>query len=146
MKLRPCHSEPVIGGLCALIAPRNRSILPIYANVPVVNNIDPKILERAKREYGEDCELVRRTEWSYSFKCGPKSYCSISRFMAEKDFEVSASEIRHRWPPMSEMERMDFALNFQAKDTWNENDTDILEIVMNDGNDRIWSCCALALL
>jgi hypothetical protein len=111
-----------------------------------MNDIDPKILELAKREYGENCELVKRTEWSYSFKCGPKSCSSISRFMAEKGFEVSASEIRQRWPSMNERERMDFASNFQVKEAWTENDTEILEIIMNDGNDHIWSCCALAML
>jgi hypothetical protein len=111
-----------------------------------MNNIDPKILELAKRDYGENCELVKRTEWSYSFKCGPKSYCSISRFMAEKGFGVSASEMRQRWPSMNERERMDFASNFHVKEAWTENDTETLEIIMNEGNDHIWSCCALAML
>jgi hypothetical protein len=59
-----------------------------------MNEIDPKILEYAKELYGETCELVRRTEWSYSFKCGPKMLCSLSRFAAEKDFAVSADVIR----------------------------------------------------
>jgi hypothetical protein len=112
----------------------------------MMNEIDPKILELAKRDFGENCELVKQTEWSYSFKCGPKSYCRISRFMAEKGFEVSAFEIRRRWPSMDESERMDFASNFQAKEPWTENDTAILEVIMNDGNDNIWSCCALAML
>jgi len=61
-----------------------------------MDKIDPKILELAKKDYGENCELTRRTEWSYSFKCGEKSYCSISRFLAEKDFVISATEIRQR--------------------------------------------------
>lgn len=111
-----------------------------------MNNIDPKILELAKRDYGENCELARRTEWSYSFKCGEKSYCSISRFLAEKDFVISAAEIRQRWPSMGERERLDFASNFHVKETWTENDTEILEIIMSDGDDRIWSSCALATL
>jgi hypothetical protein len=115
-------------------------------NVRIMNNIDPKILELAKRDYGENCELVKRTEWSYSFKCGEKSYCSISRFMAEKDFEVSAAEIRRRWPTMNESDQLDFVSNFYVKDTWNENDTEILEIVMLDGNDFVWRYCALAFL
>lgn len=109
-------------------------------------NIDPKILEFAKRYYGDNCELVKRTEWSYSFKCGPKSYCAISRFMVEKDFKVSASEIRRRWPSMDKKERTDFASNFHHKETWTANDTEILEIIMNDGNDHIWETCALAML
>src|ERR1700685_1395010 len=108
------------------------------ANVPSMNNIDPDILALAKGDYGDNCELVRRTEWSYSFKCGPKSYCSISRFMAESGFEVNATEIRTRWPSMDERERMDFAANFQKK-TWTDNETEILEIMMTDGSDRIWS-------
>ena len=41
---------------------------------------------------------------------------------------------------------MDFASNFHVKETWTENDTEILEIIMNDGNDHIWSSCALAML
>lgn len=111
-----------------------------------MSSIDPHILEMAKRDYGENCELMRATEWSYSFKCGPKSFCRISRFLAEPGFEVDASEIRQRWPSMSDAERMDFAANFHVKETWTENDTEILEMVMNDGDDHIWSSCALAML
>jgi hypothetical protein len=47
---------------------------------------------------------------------------------------------------MDERERMDFASNFHRKKAWTENDTEIPEIVMNDGNDRLWSSCALAIL
>ena len=111
-----------------------------------MSNIDPKILELAKREYGENCELVKRTEWSYSFKCGPKSYCSISRFMVEKDFAVSASEIPQRWPAMDERERADFASNWWTKGTWTDDDSEILEIIMADGDDRVWQCCTEAFL
>jgi hypothetical protein len=111
-----------------------------------MTNIEPEILELAKREYGDNCELARRTEWSYSFKCGPKSYGSISRFMVEKDFEVNASEIRQRWPSMDSRERTDFASNFGQKKTWRDNDTEILEIIMDDGDDHIWSSCALTML
>ena len=113
---------------------------------PVMSEIDPKILEFAKRTYGEACELVKRTEWSYSYKCGEKSYCSISRFLAETGFQVLASEIRQSWPSMTERERLDFASNFHVKENWTDNDTDILEIIMHDGSDLIWSSCALAVL
>jgi hypothetical protein len=110
-----------------------------------MNDIDPKILELAKREFGENCELVKRTEWSYTYKCGEKSYCTMSRFLVETGFEVGAFEIRRRWPDMKERERLDFASNFQAKD-WTDNDTEIMEIIMQDGSDLIWSACALAML
>ena len=41
---------------------------------------------------------------------------------------------------------MDFASNFHRKGPWTENDTEILGILMNDGDDHIWSTCALAML
>jgi len=111
-----------------------------------MDNIDPSILEMAKRDFGPECELVKETEWSYSFKCGPKKYCRISRFLAEKNYAVSASEIRQRWPAMGESERLDLVSHFYVKDTWNDNDTEILEIIMGDGDDRLWENCALAFL
>ena len=39
----------------------------------------------------------------------------ISRFMVEPSSEMSASEIRRRWPTMNEHERLDFASNFHSK-------------------------------
>ena len=111
-----------------------------------MSEIAPHILELAKREYGKNCELVQATEWSYTFKCGPKSYCRISRFMAEKDFEVAARDIRERWPQWDQRQRMDFASNCWVKTTWTDNDTEILEIIMSDGDDQIWQCCTQAFL
>jgi hypothetical protein len=111
-----------------------------------MTNIDTKILELARREYGESCELAKRTEWSYSFKRGSKSYCSISRFMVDKDITVGTSEMRQRWPTMDEHERMDFASNWWHKETWTDDDIQILETIMGDGSARIWSCCTQALL
>jgi hypothetical protein len=71
-------------------------------------DIDPKILELVKKDYGETLELVNRTEWSYTFNGfggGPKTYITISRFVAEKGFEVSAAEIRERWPQWNQCQR-----------------------------------------
>ena len=111
-----------------------------------MSDIDPEVLAQAKRDYGENCELVKLTEWSYQFKCGEKSFCRISRFIPEKGFAVSASEIRRRWPAMDHRERIDFACNFQAKETWTTNDDEILDVIMSDGDDDIWSGCALGML
>ena len=108
--------------------------------------INPKVLEHAKKLVGEQCELVKATEWSYHFKCGEKSFCRISRFLAEEGFAVDASVLRDRWPLMNHAERLDFAGNFSAKEQWTENDTEILDIIMADGDDVIWAMCALAML
>ena len=105
------------------------------ANVPGMNNIDQEILELAKRDYGENCELVKRTEWSYSFKWD-QSLTAAFRDSWRKRISrlVSAAEIRQRWRSMNEWERMDFASNFPVKQAWTDSDTEILEIIMNDGN------------
>ena len=70
----------------------------------------------------------------------------MSRFLVETGFAVSALEIRRRWPEMKERERLDFASNFQAKKEWTDNDTEIVEIIMQNGSDLILSACALAML
>jgi hypothetical protein len=112
-------------------------------------DIDPKILELVKKDYGETLELVNRTEWSYTFngfEGGPKSYITISRFKAEKGFEVSAAEIRERWPQWNQCQRINFAFNWHTKGTWTDNDTEILEIIMADGDDEVWQRCTQAFL
>jgi hypothetical protein len=111
-----------------------------------MKHINPHVLELVKRVYGENCQLEEATEWSYSVKFGPESYTMVSRFLAEPDFKISASEIRQRWPRMEERERWDLASNFYNKEKWTDNDTEILEIIMRDGSDLVWSCCALATL
>ena len=97
-------------------------------------------------EPGNEPELAKETEWSYHYKTGDKSYFTISKFLADEGFRVAASELRKRWPNMDEGERVDFVQGFSSKPTWDSNDTEILEIVMQDGNDRIWEGCALAFL
>jgi hypothetical protein len=41
---------------------------------------------------------------------------------------------------------MDFASNWWGKGTWTDDDREFLEIIMMDGDDRIWSCCTQAFL
>jgi hypothetical protein len=35
-----------------------------------MSDIDSDMLGFAKKEFGENCELEKRTEWSCSFRCG----------------------------------------------------------------------------
>jgi hypothetical protein len=41
---------------------------------------------------------------------------------------------------------MDFVANWCCKRTWNSDDTEILELIMADGDDHIWHCCTQAFL
>jgi len=111
-----------------------------------VSDTNPQLREFLKRVSGpnQPPELVKETEWSYVFKTGEKSFAHMSKFLADGNFTVSASEIRQRWPSMSESERLDFVQNFWSKVTWTSNDTEILEIVMQDGSDRLWEHCTQA--
>ncbi|HEY6388258.1 MAG TPA: hypothetical protein VIX91_21465 [Candidatus Acidoferrum sp.] len=68
------------------------------------------------------------------------------KVLLDESFVVPASDMRSRWLHMNEDERIDFASNFWVKEKWSANDTNLLEIVMQDGNDRIWRSCALAFL
>jgi len=113
-----------------------------------MSGLDPKLLQFLKRVHGpgQQPELVKETEWSYVYKVGEKSYSHTSKFLADENFTVSASEIRSRWPSMSENQRLDFVQNFWVKATWDENDTEILEVVMKDGSDLLWAHCAQAFL
>jgi hypothetical protein len=45
---------------------------------------------------------------------------------------------------MQEDERLEFCSCWHYRREWNENDTEILEILMQDGNDRLWKTCPFA--
>ena len=111
-----------------------------------MTEIDQELIQRIKKTYGPDCELVRRTEWSYAYNCGPNGCCTISRFMAEKGLTISAGYIREQWPHWDERQRLDFASNWWSKSDWTDDDTQILETIMADGDDQIWEMCAQAFL
>jgi hypothetical protein len=126
-------------------------LLPVFAyqfHKGHAMEMNPDVLELVRRytETGATPELIKSTEWSYTLKIGGKHSHRISRFMAEKDFEVSASDIQQRWKQWGQNERWDFASNWWCKPTWNHDDTEILEMIMSDGDDFIWSSCTQAFL
>jgi hypothetical protein len=113
-----------------------------------MNRFEPKLQEFLERVFGQSQqpELVRESDWSYRYRSGEKGYASISKFLLDETYAISASELRSRWPEMDEGERLDFASNFWFKNNWTVNDTEILEVIMEDGNDRLWESCAQAFL
>src|SRR4051812_9844045 len=98
---------------------------------------DPRFLELLRRSGAQEPQLEKETEWTRVYKTGPKSYYRHSKFQ-DVGFQVAASEIRQRWPGMSERERVDFAQSLGSKREWTENETEILEIIMQDGSDQVW--------
>jgi hypothetical protein len=90
--------------------------------------------------------LVKENDWEWQFKVGEKFYAGFSKFHAFDDYRIEASELRKRWPTMDESERRSFASNFYNKSKWTDNDTQMLEILMELGDDYIWRNCSLAFL
>ena len=112
-----------------------------------MSGFDEKVREILERMWpGQSADLVRETDWSFVYRSAEKSYARLSKFFLDETFAVKASEIREKWPRMSEGERLDFVLNFWVKKNWTDDDTEILEIIMEDGNDRLWESCAQAFL
>ncbi|HLY63469.1 MAG TPA: hypothetical protein VKV95_22245 [Terriglobia bacterium] len=113
-----------------------------------MNRFEPKLREFLEIVFGQgqQPELVRDSDWSYEYRSGEKGYACISKFFLDETYAISASEFRSRWPKMGEGERLDFASNFWIKKNWTVNDTEILEVIMQDGNDRLWESCAQAFL
>jgi hypothetical protein len=66
--------------------------------------------------------------------------------MAEKGLKVSAAEIRELWPQWDKRQRMEFAFIWNAKGAWTDNETEVLEIIMADGDDDVWQNCNQAFL
>ena len=97
------------------------------------------------RSFGQEPKLIRETEWTRIYETGPKGSFHHSKFQDE-GFEVLASSIRERWPNMGKSERLDFCLAFSGKPDWEQNDTEILEIIMQDGDDVLWETLAQSFL
>jgi hypothetical protein len=102
----------------------------------VARNLEP-MAPRSRARSGEE------TEWMYIYKIGSKSGFKLSKFWDES-FEVGSAALRQRWPMMSEDERLEFGFNWSSKSAWNDNDTEILEIIMEVGNDKLWTSCTFA--
>jgi hypothetical protein len=105
--------------------------------MPSDDSPEPKTLDLLMKSEAHKLELEKETEWTRVYKTGPKSYYLHSKFQ-DKGFQVAASEIRQRWPGMSERERVDFAQSLGSKRDWTDNETEILEIIMQDGTDVVW--------
>jgi hypothetical protein len=64
--------------------------------------------------------------------------------MADRDFRIGVADIRSHWPSMSTNDRLDFATSFS--DGLDRSNPEILEFLLQEGDEDIWPNCALALL
>jgi hypothetical protein len=109
-----------------------------------MNPLSPRLREILEAWHpGGEPIVEKPTEWMYHYKLGAKSGYKISKFWDE-DFRVDVATIRLRWEQMKQDERLEFCFCWSSKHTWSANDAEILEIVMRDGNDRLWTSCTFA--
>jgi hypothetical protein len=109
-----------------------------------MNPLSPRLREILEAWHpGREPIVEKETEWMYHYKLGSKSGYKIPKFWDE-DFRVSPSTIRLRWPLMKEDERLEFCSCWSLKSSWSAGDAEILEIVMRDGNDHLWTNCSFA--
>jgi hypothetical protein len=89
-------------------------------------------------------DLVRETEWVFIYQKNNHQY-RISKFL-DDNFSVDAAVFRKQWHEMSPETRSEFCSAFNAKATWTSNETEILDLILADGDDSLWWCLSLTLL
>jgi hypothetical protein len=109
-----------------------------------MTDLSPKLREILSQWHpGQRPKVEKETEWTFFYKVGSKTGYKISKFWDE-DFHVSPERLNARWPKMSADDRLEFVLGWSGKANWSNDDSEILEIVMRDGDDRIWGSCTSA--
>ncbi|HET9408901.1 MAG TPA: hypothetical protein VFO39_16785 [Candidatus Sulfotelmatobacter sp.] len=89
-------------------------------------------------------EFVRESEWSYIYQKRNRQF-HVSKFLDE-DFAIDAKAFCKRWPQMSSDERLVFCGMFAQRTEPRADDTQTLNPIIEDGNDRLWTILALKLL
>jgi len=89
-------------------------------------------------------ELVRESEWVLIFKKKGHEY-RVSKFL-DDNFSGDATSFRKHWREMSPETRSEFCSAFNVKDTWTSDDTEILNVILGNGDDNLWWWLSLTLL
>lgn len=89
-------------------------------------------------------KLVHEDRWSRVFEVEPNYYAYESKFEAD-GLSASVEQIRAEWEGWSDSERLNFAKAFRHKRTFGKREEEIVEFLMQNGDERIWSTIALLL-
>lgn len=89
-------------------------------------------------------QFVRESVWAQVYESRNHQYY-VSKFLDE-NFSVDSLALRQQWPEMGPSMRAEFCCAFAAKVAWTANDTEILDVIMQDGDDGLWATLALTFL
>lgn len=101
----------------------------------------PKSYEKARKS----AKLVKESEWMRVYELKPKYLHHESKFLSN-EVRMTADSFVLRWPSMTANERLEFVLAYHAKRDFTRDDEQIVEIIMQDGDDHIWSNLALFMI
>jgi hypothetical protein len=105
------------------------------------NPMTPKSYKRARAR----AKLVKESEWMRVYELGPKHLQYESKFL-NNEVQVSADSFAARWPKMSLSQRLDFVFAYHAKSDFTGEDERIVDMIMQDGDEHIWSNLALFMI
>ena len=88
--------------------------------------------------------LYGESEWAYVYQKNDHEY-RVSKFL-DDNFSVDAASFREQWREMNPEARSEFCCAFNAKANWTSNDTEILDVILGDGDDNLWWWLSLTLL
>jgi hypothetical protein len=86
-------------------------------------------------------KLIKETEWMRVYELGSKSLRYESKFLTD-ELQISAESFASRWSNMTSAERHGFALAYSAKVEFTSDDEQIVNLIMEDGDERVWNCLA----
>jgi hypothetical protein len=90
-------------------------------------------------------QLIEETEWLRVYRVGPNDLLYESKFVRD-GVEISAKEIMSRWSTFTPAERIDFVIAFQSKYPLSAEDEEIVEFLMDVGDDDIWPMITLPII
>jgi hypothetical protein len=90
-------------------------------------------------------KFVKESEWMRVYELKPKHRHYESKFLSN-EAQMSADSFAARWPLFSVNERLEFVLAYHAKGDFTNDDERIIDMIMRDGDDHIWSNLALFMI
>jgi hypothetical protein len=89
-------------------------------------------------------KLVHEDRWSRTYQVADDEYASESKFEAE-GLSISVQELRSSWFSWTESERLNFVNAYRSKPSFGVQDEDVLDFLMENGSEQVWSTIALNL-
>jgi hypothetical protein len=89
-------------------------------------------------------KLIHEDRWSRTYQAGENFYASESKFEAD-GLSVSVEELSSAWDSWNESEKLSFVNAYRSKTQFVESDEKILEFLMAQGDEPVWSTIASSL-